>query len=381
MTTRFYRLSFIVFAIVFASTLKSFAEGPSILPIKTISETSLALDMQANLPRAANLDPALRAHIDMQIESDLTAMRDTATQDYKEFGTEDFWRPYSMSISWDEHFVSPRLISLLQTRYEYTGGAHGNSRHSSLLWDTEAHTEITLADLFQNTRSGAQSLLAITSALRDELIRQKIERMNMDPKGARTDQGLEELRASTDVLGTFTLMPSDQPGKIGGLVFHFAPYVLGSYAEGSYHLGVPAKAFRNYLAPKFKPLFGGEPITFETLSNHLAPGVNIMLRHPQSGNNISAPLELSGEAPDFWFENGEAHVEVRDGDENLIGAGVITASKKVPASGAASGMVYFSGNISFKPQEKDSFGKVTFWRGSGEGDEGNRMRVEWWVSF
>ncbi|MBZ0215258.1 MAG: DUF3298 and DUF4163 domain-containing protein [Fimbriimonadaceae bacterium] len=376
-----YRLAFIAAFAWFCTAKNVSAETPQILPLTTISETSLAIEMQANLPRAAHLDPALKSHIQALIDTALAEMRATATQDYDEFGKEEFWRPYSLSLSWEEHFVSPRIVSLLETRYEFTGGAHGNSDHRALLWDLQTRARITLDDIFPEPVKRTQALLAIVARLRDELIRQKIERMNLDSASARTDPGLEELEADGETLGIFTLMPSDSPGKSGGLLFHFPPYMLGSYAEGSYHLPVPASVFQAYLSPHLEGLFGGNPIRFETLSNYLWPGANIILRQPLSGDRLSSPLELIGEAPDFWFENGDARVEVRDGDENLIGEGILKASAGKPASGAASGMVPFSGTITFQPPQQNSYGKITFWRGSGEDDDGNPMKIDWWVSF
>ena len=60
------------------------------------------------------------------------------------------------------------------------------------------------------------------------------------------------------------LAPGTVPGKAGGLVFLFAPYELGSYAEGGYSVVVPLDAFAALLSPDWAGQFAGAP-TEETL--------------------------------------------------------------------------------------------------------------------
>jgi hypothetical protein len=50
-----------------------------------------------------------------------------------------------------------------------------------------------------------------------------------------------------------------EEGKLGGLVLHYAPYEIGSYAEGAYHITLPQSGFRDMLKPEYRPLFAGEP--------------------------------------------------------------------------------------------------------------------------
>jgi hypothetical protein len=54
-----------------------------------------------------------------------------------------------------------------------------------------------------------------------------------------------------------TLAPSTVAGKSSGLTFHFQPYAVGAYAEGSYVAFVAREALTPYLAPQSAALFGG----------------------------------------------------------------------------------------------------------------------------
>jgi hypothetical protein len=41
---------------------------------------------------------------------------------------------------------------------------------------------------------------------------------------------------------------------------HFAPYEIGSYAEGAYKAVVPQSVFRDFLKPDYAALFAGGPV-------------------------------------------------------------------------------------------------------------------------
>jgi hypothetical protein len=58
-------------------------------------------------------------------------------------------------------------------------------------------------------------------------------------------------------IGPVSLAPSTEAGKSSGLTFHYAPYAVGSYAEGGYTLTIPQQVFAEDLKPEFKKLFGG----------------------------------------------------------------------------------------------------------------------------
>ena len=46
--------------------------------------------------------------------------------------------------------------------------------------------------------------------------------------------------------------------RASGMTFHFSPYGIGPYAEGSYTAFVPSSALDPYLTDEAKKIFAGE---------------------------------------------------------------------------------------------------------------------------
>ncbi len=341
------------------------------------SEVSVAVDMHASLPRSATRDPQLLKRLRDDVTSTFQEIREEGNASYAEFGSDSF-NPYSLIMNWTERYVSDRYLSLLQISYYYTGGAHGNTGFTSLVWDLSAGEEVGLPDILNNTEDGSPALKAIAKHLREALIEEKI-RNDYSEEEARNDDGLSELKASLDAMGTFAFVPSRDPGKVAGLTFVYGPYYLGSYAEGDYQLYVPASVFAEFLAPEFAALFGGEPQIMEILSSYPTPGASILLLEPTNYESLTSPLVLNGEAPDFWFTYGVAKIELYANDE-VIAEGEIMAMPEEPVSGAASGMVRFRGEVLFDAQPPDTYGEIRFLRGSGD-YESPPNKIAWWVTF
>ena len=115
-----------------------------------------------------------------------------------------------------------RLLALAGTTHAYTGGAHGNTRHTALLWDKAARRTIRFADLFADWPAARARLEpAFCTALADE--RQRRLAGTGLPAGACPD--LAEL----PILPFADVFPVARQWRV--LV---APYVAGAYAEGSY---------------------------------------------------------------------------------------------------------------------------------------------------
>jgi peptidoglycan-N-acetylmuramic acid deacetylase PdaC-like protein len=342
------------------------------------SEVSVAVDMHASLPRSATRDPQLLKRLRDEVTSAFQEIREQGNGDYAEFGSDSF-NPYSLIMNWTERYVSDRYLSLLQVAYYYTGGAHGNTGYTSLVWDLSTGEEIGLPDILNNTDDGAPALKAIARHLRAALVEEKMLRNGYTEEEARNDDGLNELKATLDTMETFAFVPSRAPGQVAGLTFVYGPYYLGSYAEGDYQLYVPASVFSDFLQPEFAALFGGEPLIMETLSSYPTPGASILLPEPTNSEGLTSPLVLTGEAPDFWFVYGVAKIELYADDE-LIAEGEIVALPEEPVSGSASGMVRFRGEVAFDAQPPDTYGEVRFIRGSGE-YESPPNKITWWVTF
>ncbi len=159
-------------------------------------------------------------------------------------------------VPWDRRsrveirFAAPCCLSLLREITGYTGGAHGNTAFESLFWERERKAVVGLDALLDL----AAAKPALDRALEEALRREK-RRRGFPPTG--DDRNIfGSPRAEAD--SVFTLVPGRRPGRAVGLLFHFPPYALGPYAEGSYRLFVPAARFAAHLRPRYRPLFADE---------------------------------------------------------------------------------------------------------------------------
>ncbi len=358
-------------------------EDQPIAPAQIIfSEMSRTISMFASLPRSAGLDAQLLTRVRGETEQDFQDMRGMADTDYadqQEYGDGPF-NPYSFSINWSEHFISDRYLSLLKESSSYTGGAHGSESYTSLVWDLSEGREIGLPDFLNNANSGSAALNAIARQLRESLVAEKMLRFDFTEEEARQDVPMmEPLAATPGAMSTFVFIPSRDPGKVAGLTFIYARYVLGPFAEGDYWLYVPASVFTEFLKPEFKALFGGEPVRMERLSSSPTPGATILLEDPHVSSGITSPLALNGEATDFWFGDDVVRVEVYV-DGNLIGKGEVKSLPEAMPSGAASGMVRFLGEVAFENQPPGTDGEIWFLRGAWE-ISGAPEKIIWRFSF
>ncbi|MCA9838025.1 MAG: DUF3298 and DUF4163 domain-containing protein [Trueperaceae bacterium] len=117
------------------------------------------------------------------------------------------------------HYLSgDGLVSMLETIYAYTGGAHGNTGFVShnLLLDSSGIRILELRDMFA-ARSDFMTVLSplIIEDLRGQMASWVIE-------GSVTEVTEADLQ-------TFVISPL-------GLEFYFEPYRMGAYVEGSYQV-------------------------------------------------------------------------------------------------------------------------------------------------
>ncbi|NCQ32847.1 MAG: DUF4163 domain-containing protein, partial [Armatimonadetes bacterium] len=130
--------------------------------------------------------------------------------------------------------------------YAYTGGAHGNSAHDALVWDREAKAAIDPKAMFT---SPAALQTTLGDAWCKALKAERMKRMGDD----YSDDGFFQCPPIADL----TVLPGSSNGRsfnrIGLLA---APYVAGSYAEGTYEVTLPVTAkLLDAVKPEYKPAF------------------------------------------------------------------------------------------------------------------------------
>lgn len=242
-----------------ASTDQLFNSPPQVAIVNGEQAATIDISMPKNLDE---LHPDLADEIRNRANRGTEAFIATAQADRQESVEKGFeFRPHSLDVNWLE--VGPpegRLASFLGTYATYTGGAHPNVFFDVLSWDRQEGKLLVFEDLFEDVESARA---AMTSALKQGLLEQK--RVRLEGTGIDEQEMLSAwvspaFEGNEAVFQGFTVARSSQSDKAGGLVYHFAPYEVGAYAEGVYEVGVPHGAFVDQLKPAYRDAFGGDPI-------------------------------------------------------------------------------------------------------------------------
>lgn len=151
--------------------------------------------------------------------------RDSARQDGREF------HPHSLGIEWQVVTQTPRFLSLSNSFYTFTGGAHGNYGFEGLVWDRPAGKRLAATDLFTSKAALKAAVLKPFCAGLDAERRKK----GMEPP---EDDGV--FPRCVDPIGETTIvLGSSNRRQFNRIGFLMDPYVAGSYAEGSYEVTLP----------------------------------------------------------------------------------------------------------------------------------------------
>lgn len=225
-------------------------------PPPTWSRADSQVELSLHIDTAVEAHPRLYAQLFEDGRAKLEAFGDESRELRAQHPVSRAAAPYSMSIDYGDPVETGRLLSLQGGDWFYSGGAHGNGSVSAILWDKTAGRRLEPRRLF---RAGAD-LSALDQAVCRGIRAAKAARVQKNGwEPGETFACFED--AAKD---PFALAPGDVPGKAGGLIFLYAPYALGAYAEGGYGIVVPLEAFAALLAPEWADQFASAP-TAETL--------------------------------------------------------------------------------------------------------------------
>lgn len=131
-------------------------------------------------------------------------------------------------MRWIPLLKSERIVTVAALHWEYTGGAHGNSWFETLtlVRKGDGVKEVRLADLF---RSDTDWLNVVSQLLIEDLKKQGASLVVDGEVSGFTDEKL--------------VFAVDE----GGVLFFFAPYAVGCYAEGDYVVRLPFAPLRSVL--------------------------------------------------------------------------------------------------------------------------------------
>ena len=215
-------------AIMALTAMVTLAVPPAAMALRSYAEVSYTY------PAQARAIPALKQWLDRQaaaLRTDTIAQATSDRADAKKDGRT--FIPYTADRSWQVVTDTPRFLSLSQTRSDFTGGAHGNTNFSAMVWDRQTSARLTPLSFF--TSPGALSA-AIKSGFCRQLQAQRAEKRDGDVKSGTEidefDKCIDPITA-TVILGSSTHQKFD---RIGILI---APYQAGPYVEGTYEATLP----------------------------------------------------------------------------------------------------------------------------------------------
>ncbi|TAH69265.1 MAG: DUF3298 domain-containing protein [Rhodopseudomonas palustris] len=150
--------------------------------------------------------------------------------------------------------VAERYVSIVRSDYTNTGGAHPNSDLDTIVWDRSAGKRISIRPFFKDLADDGAALRAIRDAI---IVSLKTEKLKRDIDEPADPEWTKAIAPKLLKIGAVTLAPSTEPGKSSGLTFHYPPYAVGPYAEGSYVAFVSWDKLKPYLSAEGAAIFGG----------------------------------------------------------------------------------------------------------------------------
>jgi hypothetical protein len=209
-----------------------------------------------------NIEPALRAYPKLY-QALITDSKEDAQEQRKE--ALESWKTdpalfreqrWTFDRSYRLRVAALPYVSVLIDTGTFTGGAHPNTLLGTLLWDSRVNRRVEAESLFRETQKSGPTTTALAKLVHDSIIEEKKKRDV--PADEETERWLEPIKADFSTLGAPSLAPSTVTGRASGMTFHFSPYGVGPYAEGSYTAFVPFSALEPYLTDEAKKIFAGE---------------------------------------------------------------------------------------------------------------------------
>ncbi|MBS0483347.1 MAG: DUF3298 and DUF4163 domain-containing protein [Proteobacteria bacterium] len=216
----------------------------------SIAEKTPLYEFDYAYPAAAAATPALKAWLDADLakrKADLIGQAKEAQDDAKKNGFD--YHAYAHSTEWKVVTDLPGWLSLSAERWDYTGGAHGNSWAEGLLWDKAAGAPRKALDLFTSKQALSA---AIRAPFCTALDKQRVEKRGepVDPNSG------DEFDKCIDPVDSILLLGSSDKQhftRIGVLV---NPYEAGPYVEGFYEVTLPVTPqVLKAVKPEYRALF------------------------------------------------------------------------------------------------------------------------------
>ncbi len=165
------------------------------------------------------------------------------------------FQPVRHDIDHRVMFESPEIVSVLREDWAYEGGANGSLWLIPVNWDARADALIPIQSVLGDPEDSQQAYDRVAAMLRDATVRQVWGGHPAEWEGAIE----AAVQPDPSYLSTFTFVPSTVPDRIGGMAWHFEPYVVAPGSEGAMSVVIPQEALRGLVAPEWRDLFAGQP--------------------------------------------------------------------------------------------------------------------------
>ncbi|MFN3862984.1 MAG: PdaC/SigV domain-containing protein [Erythrobacter sp.] len=207
-----------------------------------------AREFSYSWPAEVSAVPALVRHLTAERDRLLAEQKAEWAEAVAEFAGEDCVACTNRAFEkrWEVVADLPRFLSLSATFYAYSGGAHGNGAFDALVWDREAQALFDPKALFRSEAALQEALGAPwCKALRAE----RMQRLGADYSEDSTFP-CPAIADLTVLVGSSDKRRFDRIGLLA------APYVAGSYAEGSYEVTLPvSQAVLDAVKPEYRRAF------------------------------------------------------------------------------------------------------------------------------
>lgn len=164
---------------------------------------------------------------------------------------------WALEREYETRSVIGRYVSVVRADYLNTGGAHPNLLIDTILWDGAVNKRVSIRPFFNETADNGPAMTALAELVRAAVLAEK-KRRDIPQELIDDPEWLKDITPELTGLGPVTLAPSTEPNRSSGLTFHFHPYAVGPYAEGSYTVFVPWQSFEPFLSADGRALFAGE---------------------------------------------------------------------------------------------------------------------------
>jgi hypothetical protein len=164
------------------------------------------------------------------IDSKVASLIEQQITDFKSSAGEDAisenWKN-ELIVTYDIYKTANHFISIVFKSYQFTGGAHGNTVHTSLILNTEFKKTYSISDFFEG------NVVSLVQAKVRDALREKLS-------------SPEFIEVGTEKLSDFEVFSLTDTN----ITFWFAPYQVAAYSEGLQKVSLPIKSLKGFKWPQ-----------------------------------------------------------------------------------------------------------------------------------